>query len=282
MSQPINLSDPFPSSFSLSIAGITVSVMCNDATLVAALRRRYHAFSAHNVAQLIARVYVSGRLRASALLAPDIVFRGGVLYFTASGYEGFIHEEAQEAELRLSSTQPVEDVDYFLRVIYALLAFRDGGLLFHAAGIVRQGRAYLFFGPSGCGKTTVARLSRDDQVLNDDLVLLLPAEEGWLAYATPFWNPSQVRPAGPTAAPVAGMFRLVQDVQVYLEEMGQAQALAELMASVPVVTCDPQRARQLLEVCQNLLDAVPVAALHFLPDASFWRLVVKEREGVRK
>ena len=69
-----------------------------------------------------------------------------------------------------------EEVEYFLRVIYALLVFQAGGLLFHAAGIVRDGQCYLFFGHSGSGKTTVARLSSTDLVLNDDLVVLIPRQ----------------------------------------------------------------------------------------------------------
>lgn len=261
-------------SFALTIANITVQAACNTPALAAALRQHYRAFPAQGPAQLTAQVHLEGRLRPSALLDTGICFRDGILHFTAPGYEGFIDEEAGRGELRLSSVQPVEEVDYFLRVAYALLALRASGLLLHAAGIVHGGRAYLFFGPSGCGKTTVARLSRGDQVLNDDLVLLLPEAPLWLAYATPFRSSSRIRPAGATAAPVAGMFRLVRDVEVYLEEVGRAQALAELIASIPVVTSDPQRAQRLLAICRRLLDTVPVSRLHFLPDASFWRFVV--------
>lgn len=260
-------------SCSLSIAGLTVCVSSDSTALVDRLCRRYQAFSGLGAAHLAVRVQVTGRRRISALLDTGMVFRDGLLHFTAPGYEGFIDEEGGVAELSLSSMQPVEDVDYFLRVAYALLAFRAGGLLFHAAGIVRGGGAYLFFGPSGGGKTTVARLSPDDLVLNDDLVLLMPRADGWEAYATPFWNPSQVRSPGPCSAPLAGMFRLVQDTAVYLEEMGPARALAELVSSVPVISADPARSLELLEVGRCLGDAVPVYRLHFLPDASFWDVV---------
>lgn len=260
-------------SFTLAIANIAVTVSCNTPVLTAALWQRYRAFATRESAQFTVRIDLEGTQRASALLDTGIRFHDGVLRFTAPGYEGFINEEAGGGELRLSSAQPVEEVDYFLRVVYALLALHAGGLLLHAAGIVRGGRAYLFFGPSGCGKTTVARLSRSGRVLNDDLVLLLPAAKGWQAYATPFWSPSQVRPTGPAAAPIAEMFRLVQDIEVYREEISQAEALAALMASVPVVTSDPQRVYRVLDVCRHLLQTVPVARLHFRRDASFWRLV---------
>jgi len=258
---------------SLSIAGIGVAIQCNDASLAAGLRQRYRAFPATGAAQLIARVELSGQLRAIALLDTGTAFRDGVLHFTAPGYKGFIDEETGEAQLQLSSTQPLEEVDYFLRVAYALLALRAGGLLFHAAGIVRKGHGYLFFGHSGSGKTTVARVSPDDLVLNDDLVLLTPGRRGWVIHATPFWNPSQVRSVGCRSAPLTAMFRLVQDREVYLEEIGQGGMLAELVSNVPVIPADPIRSRRLLEIGQGLLHQVPIYRLHFLPDSSFWNVV---------
>ena len=258
--------------FSLSIAGIGVAVRCNDASLAARLRRRYRAFPATGTIQLTARIDLAGQLRATALLDTGTTFRDGVLHFTAPGYEGFIDEKAGEAQLLLSSAQPLEEVDYFLRVAYALLALRAGGLLFHAAGIVRRGRGYLFFGHSGSGKTTVARLSPDDLVLNDDLVLLMPKGRRWVVHATPFWNPTQVRPTC-RSVPLTAMFRLVQDKEVYLEEMGRGEMLAELVANVPVIPSDPIRSHKLLEVGRRLLRQVPIYRLHFRPDASFWRVV---------
>jgi len=171
-------------------------------------------------------------------------------------------------------------LDYYVRVACAVLAFQAGGLLFHAAGIVRGGLGYVFFGYSGSGKTTVSRLSPHDVVLNDDLVLLMPADRGWTVQSTPFWNPSQVRPAGALAAPLAGLFHLVQDKQVYLETLYAAQAVAEVIASVPVIAADPSRTSQLLERGRRLIHAAPVYNLHFLPDPSFWPVVEQVRPSV--
>jgi hypothetical protein len=136
----------------------------------------------------------------------------------------------------------------------------------------------LFFGHSGSGKTTVARVSRDDIVLNDDLLLLIPGNSGenrkirWIANATPFWNPTQVSPSN-HSGPVVGLYRLVQDIEVYLEPMGAGQALAELISNIPVIPDDPSRIEILLNRVNEFLESVPAYRLHFLPDDSFWNVI---------
>jgi hypothetical protein len=132
-----------------------------------------------------------------------------------------------------------------------------------------EGRAYLFFGPSGSGKTTVARCSSPEAVLNDDLVLLLPEMQGWRAFGTPFSNPTQVTPRQ-DSAPAAALLRLVQSKEVRLAPLSRAQALAELLASVPVLNASPNPP---LERCQLVLAGLPAYFLHFLPDPSFWPVV---------
>lgn len=256
----------------VSIAGLTVALTCDAETLTGRLRERYRLFRTDQPADIHASVRVAGSRRTSALLDTGTTFRDGVLYFTAPGYDGTIDVEAGRADLTISSQYPAEEVEYFLRVIYALLAFQRGGLLFHAAGIVRNGRGYLFFGHSGSGKTTVARLSADDVVLNDDLVLLMPAEDGWRAYATPFWNPSQVQPTRQNA-PLAAMFRLIQSKEVSVETLRPSQAVAEIISNVPIIPDDPQRTPGLLVRSRELLRTVPAYRLYFLPDDSFWHAV---------
>lgn len=262
-------------SLKIAIAGITVKLICNDETIVKVLLERYRDFLSDGQPQLKASVLIKGNQRSSSLLDTAVKFEHKILQFTASGYQGYVDVDAGRAQLEVSSLQPAEEIEYFLRIIYALLAFENRGLLFHAAGIVRANRAYLFFGHSGAGKTTAARVSTGCLVLNDDLVLLLPEEDcggaktGWVASGTPFWNPSQVKPSR-QGAPAAGLFRLVQDKRVFVEPMRKGHALAELIANVPVIPDDPDRNDDLIVRCLELLEAIPAYRLHFLPDNSFW------------
>jgi hypothetical protein len=274
-------SDKDSSTFSfinLAIAGIRVRLACDNHRLTELLRGRYRDFLSDGQPYLEAVVTLSRQPGLSSLLNAEIEFQGSVLRFTAPGYQGNIDVRAGRAELQLSTVRAVEEVEYFLRIIYAVAAYENGGLLFHAAGIVKGEQAYLFFGHSGSGKTTAARLSKHCLVLNDDLLLLLPGSPNsqdqlaWSAYATPFWNPTQVRPAA-AGAPIAGLYRLVQDEKVYLEPMSKGQALAELIANFPVIPDDPGRNESLISRALSLLRAAPAYRLHFLPDDSFWNVI---------
>jgi hypothetical protein len=259
--------------FSLGIAHFTLRVECDHSRLAKTLEARYADFPPGQQAAFTARVDWVGSERSSSLLDTNTNFQDGVLHFSAPGYQGFIDEKAKRGYLRLSSAQPVEDIDYFLRVVLALLVHQAGGILMHTAAIVRNGRAYLFFGHSGSGKTTVCRVSDANyKILNDDLILLLPQGKSWLAHGTPFWNPTQTKPTN-QSAPVAGMYLLTQDTRVYVQELAPGKATAALISNVPVIPQDPVRSIPLLEALAQLHKNTPVYELHFLPDDSFWDVI---------
>jgi hypothetical protein len=256
----------------LAIADLPLTLH-GDAALIAALVKRYAAFLlTDRAAPFVAHItHVGHDSRASD--DRPLIFCADGAHFTDPAYTGHIDLAQQRAALTLNSAAPVEDADYFIRALYALRLFEAGGLLFHAAGLVRRERGYLFFGQSGSGKTTVARLSRDAIVLNDDLVALLPLAGQWYIHATPFSNPTQHAPTGPRSAIVSGVYRLIQDRTVYVEDLPPALAVAEIVASSPIVCADPARTLDLLARARQLIARVPVRRLHFLPDDAFWEVV---------
>ena len=258
---------------SLTIGPLRVIIAAPNPAVHLALRSAYGAFAVGDSpvpSSLIVHVdYTSGPAPAER----PFTFDRGVLRFTAAHCTGALDLIAWRAHLGVIAPRPFEPIDYFVRAALALLAFEAGGLLFHAAGLARRGNGYAFFGYSGSGKTTVARVSSDARILNDDLVVLLPDASRWNIYATPFSNPTQVTPAGPQFAPLAALYRLVQDRQVFVEPIAPAAAMAEVIACSPVVGADPDRVLALLARAEQLVSVVPVRRLHFLPDSSFWTVV---------
>jgi len=164
-------------------------------------------------------------------------------------------------------------IENYLRVITAHRALAQGALLVHGAGVIRDGRAHVFFGPSGAGKTTVTLLSEGDLVLGDDLVMIREGEgTDVLAVAVPFRGVFREAPETDRSFPVAGLYRLVQAPRDFLEPIPTGRGLAELLGSLPFVMegANPARA---LEVASRVVARVPVHRLHFRKSADFWRLL---------
>jgi hypothetical protein len=271
----------------ISIAGLDVAIACPNPGCLEPLRQRYHLFLDGRKPILTVQVEYSNSLPLN-LVSEELSFQGNQVIFSTPTLQGRVNVEALAANVRVSHQYPIQDIDLFLRVVYECLVFQSGGVLFHGAGILHRQSGYLFLGHSGVGKTTVSRLSVNDQVLNDDLVIVMPATESgqvpmeasivsknkrsWTIYSTPFTNPTQVKPSNVTAN-LAAIFHLVQDRQVYLEGLRKGQAVGELVANVPAIPHSSKNNIGLLERLEMLHKDIPVFNLHFLPDASFWRII---------
>jgi hypothetical protein len=256
----------------LDIAGLHIALTCKNTRLFNALCQRYRLFLIQGETQFQIEVAWENNTNLVGFSIPDISYLNNQVVLSGREFSGYCDVMERHASLVIGVTTPVAAVDYFFRVVFALMVFQTEGMMVHGAGIRHNGSGYLFFGHSGSGKTTVSRSSVNDEVLNDDLVALMPQGNTWRMYSTPFWNPTQVKPKS-LAAPLTAMYRLIQDNKVYLESFKTGQALAEFMANIPIISSNPTQSECLMERCITLLRQVPAYRLHFLPDDSFWQVI---------
>jgi hypothetical protein len=278
----LNAAEP---SLHLAIGGLVLAVECDDSRLQEGLATRYLAWQPGGDPAGVARPNCTvavrgatgtrppGRSSPKASFAPD-----GMCLVRAPGYEGAIAADTRSATLHLAVPDSA-DVDYFLRTVLALVALERGGLLVHGAGFLRHAQGVLLLGPSGAGKSTSVRVSAGlarTTALGDDLILLLPQGQGWLAWGTPFWNtetPAAWRAGQQRSGLLAGLLLLVQDATVFVEPLSPALAVAGLLSTLPIVTLDRRRLPGLITRVQQLVADVPAGRLHFRPDPSLWRVV---------
>jgi len=193
-------------------------------------------------------------------------------------FAGWVEPGQGRAELDLAAAEGAlfdRGLENFLRVMTASFILRQGGLLLHAAGVVRGGRAHIFFGPSGAGKTTVTRLSPRDVVLSDDLTLIVPGTDGAgpQAVGIPFGMAHHHVPDTNGSFPIATLNRLVQSPLVRRTEIPYSQAVAEVASSLPFVMQETGQAMLAMEIAAAILRDVPVHRLEFCRDDSFWSVV---------
>ncbi len=255
--------------FNLAIGPYTLAVKCDDQPLYDRLVQFYAGFMVDRMADFAVSIQVHPGNNSRI---GEVAFGEDQITLNAAGYEGIINLRQLEGQLNLFFKDAFVGTDYFLRVAAAGLAYLRNGLMIHAAGIERDGGAYLFVGKSGIGKTTVARNSPIGSVLNDDLLFVFPQGKSWLVYSAPFYNQTQVKPRF-GLAPLKRIYFLVQDRDVYLEEINPISAVAMLLANVPVLVTNPRMLGEIFSRCDLIVRSLHPYRLHFLPDDTFWEII---------
>jgi hypothetical protein len=147
-----------------------------------------------------------------------------------------------------------------------------GGALFHAAGVVHRGRAFVLAGAAGSGKSTWARLAEEAgaSVLSDDLVLLDGHGGGIEALGAPFR--STHRPtAGPGRWPLAAILFPAHGPTVSVAAVTGIEARARVLANLPFVVEGVGRDPRVSETIERLVSTVPTRLLTFARDPAFMK-----------
>lgn len=258
--------------FSMSLAGIGLGFQSSNPEIIRKLEQRYACFQNTDSIDATITVLIDNKREVENLQDQE-QYLGSTQYISRTRNTlGKMNLETTSGELILSRTVSIPEIEYFVRGVYAILSFKSGCLMLHSAGVVRDNKAYIFIGHSGSGKSTISQLSMNYDILNDDLILLRPEKERWLAYSTPFWNPG-LRKDVNLQAKVHSLFSLAKDKDVFLQKVEKSIAIAELITNVPVIPINPDLMDQLIDLCSHLLDQVQMYRLHFRKDPSFWEAI---------
>lgn len=184
------------------------------------------------------------------------------------GYE--LDLRRRQARVRISGPEAEQN---FHRALYFFELLAQGGLLLHAAGVVRQGTACIFPGVSGAGKSTIVRLAANMPILNDELCAVHWAEHAPVcAFGTPFfgdWN----RPGERLVTQLKGLYFPVKDLKNCLTPLSPHETVTRLLPCVCSYTEWRPRLEKLLNAAVQLAHKVPGYVLNFRPDASFWEVI---------
>jgi len=262
----------------LTIGALGVSLQCGDPALVDRLIRPYNLFPLlrHPIFRL--EINIEHPAEPSQITTPLFTLDQSRLVFDTRTIRGEVDLTDGNGQLTINVRFAQDQIDYILRVIYSFLSIAHGGLMLHGAGIKHNEFGLAFFGQSGIGKTTLAREAAglsENIVLNDDLIYLSREETGWKMHSTPFTNPGQVPPVA-INCDLRALFRLRQSRRVRMVGLSPGQALAELIANIPIVPSYSPYIQQVIQNVEVLLSQVPIYQLDFRPDNTLWQVIDRQ------
>jgi hypothetical protein len=260
----------------LAIAGVPAELTTSDPGLADVVRERYKGFlGADRTADSPTWHIELNAAATSPALTDDVVVRpdGRPDRFLVSRGDlaGIVDLGARRGTASLATPNEFA-VDTFLRIVYSLALVEAGGLIVHAASLVRHGRALLFCGPSGSGKSTLARLSRDATLLSDELSIVRIAQQGARCHGTPFWG-ELARAGEDCAAPLHGIYFLHHGRHHAVEPLRPRAALERLLPNVLFFAREPRLTARVFGLAAAVVDAVACADLTFCLDDGFWEVI---------
>ena len=146
---------------------------------------------------------------------------------------------------------------------------RRKGILTHAAGVVKKGRAFLFAGASGAGKSTFSQLlagARVGKLLSDERMIVREIDGTMQAFGTPWAGTAGIARKG--QAPLAGIFILQHGTDNHIEKIGARDALDNLLPMFSIPWYDPDTMPAIIAFAKRLVAKVPAYVMRFRPEPS--------------
>jgi len=201
--------------------------------------------------------------------------------------KGRYSPESGEGELIVQSAiMQGYNIRVFEQILYQAYwsAVRRKGLdslLMHSSCMERNGKGYVFTGKSGSGKSTVASLSADAKIFNDEISVIDLGGRPVEIFDAPFNGFFEKKIEG--SAPLAGVYILVQAPRHRVSRTTSSESIKtlsrEIIPPMGLETPFSQKVYwEMLDYATRIAEAVPLNTLEFLPDPGFWGYIEKARD----
>ncbi len=162
---------------------------------------------------------------------------------------------------------------------------KSDSVLIHSAGVIAGGRGFLFTGASGTGKSTIARLSRQYHVLNDEICLLEFRENRVILHGTPFNG--YFREKKPGSAELDTVFLINHGSNHYISRTKKPDAVKNLAREIiPPVTLNEELGAEIfprmIDIASRIYECASIMRLNFTPDPLFWEKIQTTTFGKNK
>ncbi len=265
----------------IEIADYKIKFRLNDSSFLNILEDRYQAFLSSSPPNIIFDIKINPSLDKIAHHSEkplvEVGKKGRAYYLRRLDNPFEAYADLKSGIGKITLIPDVYCFDSFLRIFYSVILTDRSGIVLHGAGIQRENESYVFFGPSGSGKSTIARLSKKQIILSDELVIILKNKSIYTVHGTPFWGDFE-RCGQKSQAKLSKLFFLKKAGENKTIPLSSFQAIREILACIFSFPGKNLNRENMLTFCYNLIEKIPVEELYFKEDESFWEYLDERRE----
>ncbi len=257
----------------IEIAGVCARIVCPDQEFALGIDERYRDFL--STAEEDFAFYLDSEIQPMQIRSSSERFRYGeekVSIIPGKWKYNFVLDGDQQirlgfidingAKVHLRQLPGHEIGSYFdLVFMYAIRHFlcHKGGLLLHASGLVKDGKAFVFCGPDESGKSTISKMAPPSLIAADDSLAASKVNGSYYLYTVPWGRRSSKN----VSAPIAKIFFLRKARELEVRGMALIEAVKEFLANTFFDTSDKLVFAKTLETVHDLAERVSCCELYF-------------------
>jgi len=247
-------------SMKINLGGLCGSFPVADRSFERKLLKRYRHFMAGGETDFKIRT-VAAKMKQKPF-RPEITTEKNFITLKRGDFRCLFDSVRRKGVLFISPS--IQGFDSFLRAFYSRALLREGGMLLHCAGLVKDRKAYLFLGRSGAGKSTLSKIAAaaGADVISDELNLVRLEKGRFKAYGSPFWG--EMRNKGRQGAwPLGGVFLLEKAHRNRISPCSKPAALRLLLRCLMNFSRSSEDAALIMKNSARLLAEAGFARLEF-------------------
>lgn len=257
----------------IEIAGVCAKILCHDQEFALGIDERYRDFLSTAEEDFV--FYLDSEVQPMQIRNGSERFRYGeekVSIIPGKSKNAIVLDEDQqiklgsidinEAKVHLQRLPGHEIGSYFdlvfMHAIRHFLCYK-GGLLLHASGLVKDGKAFVFCGPDESGKSTIAKLAPPSLIAADDSLAVRIMNGSCCLHTVPWGRKSSKN----VSAPIEKIFFLRKARELEVRGMALIETVKEFLANTFFDTSDKLVFAKTLETVHDLAERVSCCELYF-------------------